>query len=548
MTQQAKAAKARRVQQWRYGASLVLLGAAHAQAFAPDPLPGIVLPYVQLLCLIFLARYVWNASSVKRAAVTGFLFGLGSFAAGLYWVYISMHRYGGMPPPLAGAATLLLAAAEALFYCIAAALIKWLTQRRLAQEDGIARHFLAVAAWASCWALFEWLRGTLFTGFPWMAIGYGHVEGPLSGWAPLIGMYGITWLAAFICAATGLLMLRQRSGFEAPAAATTAAGLVIAAAGWLLGGFSWGQPEGPSVLVRLVQGNVPQSEKFDPARIHEGVQTYMELAALPPREPGMDPAVIVLPETIMPLFQNRYQPAVWEQWQGIADQRNAALVMGAPLHTSTPQGDRYTNSVIGFDAATPTEHLLSGQTDMRYDKHHLVPFGEFIPPGFRWFVNAMHIPLGDFDRGSTRQQHFVLAGQRFAPNICYEDVFGEEIIQAVRPSAQFGPGASILVNVSNLGWFGESWALRQHLQISRMRAIETARPMLRATNTGMTAAIAPDGHVRAMLDAHAKGVLDVEVQGMSGLTPYVRFGNWPVLIWSLVMIGAMLLIRRRPQP
>src|SRR5690606_36188883 len=159
-------------------------------------------------------------------------------------------------------------------------------------------------------------------------------------------------------------------------------------------------------------------------------------------------------------------------------------------------------------------------------------------------VDAMHIPLGDFDRGAIRQQHCHLADQRFAPNICYEDVFGEEIIRGVRPSAQHGAGATILVNMSSLGWFGDSWASRQHLQISRMRALETARPMVRATNTGMTAAIDPNGHVRAVLDAHVKGVLDVEVQGIGGLTPYAKAGNWPILGLSLLLAAAALPRRR----
>lgn len=529
---------------WRYGASLLLLGAAHAQSFAPDPLPGPVLPYVQLICLAFLARALWRAPSVKSAAAAGFLFGLGSFSVGLYWVFISLHWYGGMAVPLASTAVLALAACEALFYCAAAAAFKWLARRYMRAGDGYARHFLVVAGWASCWTLAEWLRGTLFTGFPWMATGYAHIEGPLSGWVPLLGMYGVTWLAAFISGAVGLLLYLQRSGQEAPGAATVAGAIVLGVAGWMLAGLSWGQPEGKPVLMRLVQGNVPQSEKFDPALMQRGIETYMQLASLPPRQPGMDPAVIVLPETIMPLFQNRYVPQVWEQWRDIAAQRNASVIMGVPLHTRDPQGDRYTNSAVGFDAATPIEQLQSGSTEMRYDKHHLVPFGEFIPPGFRWFVDAMHIPLGDFNRGQTRQAHFDIAGQRFAPNICYEDVFGEEIIQGVRHSDLHGAGATILVNLSNLGWFGESWALRQHLQISRMRALETARPMVRATNTGITAAIDPDGTVRAALDAHVKGVLDIEVQGTTGLTPYTRTGNWPILVWCALLLAATLARRR----
>src|SRR5690606_22088188 len=263
------------------------------------------------------------------------------------------------------AGTLRRAAGEARFCAARLSCAKGLAQRTLRHEDGIARHFLAVAAWASCWTLAEWLRGTLFTGFPWMATGYAHVEGPLSGWAPVIGMYGVTWLAAFLAASVGLLLFAQRSAREAPAAATVASGIAVALLGWALGAVSWGQPDGQPVLMRLVQGNVPQSEKFDPALMQRGVETYMQLAAMPPREAGMDPAVIVLPETIMALFQNRYPRQMWEQWLQIARQRNAAIIMGAPLHSRGPDGDLYTNSAIGFDGATPVEQLLSGTTDMR---------------------------------------------------------------------------------------------------------------------------------------------------------------------------------------
>ncbi|MBC7203564.1 MAG: apolipoprotein N-acyltransferase, partial [Pusillimonas sp.] len=205
-------------------------------------------------------------------------------------------------------------------------------------------------------------------------------------------------------------------------------------------------------------------------------------------------------------------------------------------------GTRYTNSVIAFNAETPVQNLVTGTTEHRYDKHHLVPFGEFVPPGFRWFVDALRIPLGDFNRGNKRQALFTLNGQVIAPNICYEDVFGEELIPALQDNKQFGPGATLLVNVSNLAWFGDTWALRQHLEIARMRALETARPMLRATNTGMTAAIDPDGTVRAVLLSEQPGVLDVEVQGMRGLTPYARWGNLPALALSLLLIavGAFL--------
>src|SRR5690606_34340653 len=250
------------------------------------------------------------------------------------------------------------------------------------------------------------------------------------------------------------------------------------------------------------------------------------------------------PETVIPLFQNRIAPQVWQQWLAIAHERNATVLMGIPLQDHHEGADRYTNSAIGFDASTPLDTLVAGATQMRYDKHHLVPFGEFVPPGFRWFVDSMQIPLGDFNRGPLRQRLFPIKDQMISPDICYEDVFGEEIIQSVRDSATQGPGASMLINLSNLGWFGDSWALRQHLQISRMRALETARPMLRATNTGMTAAIDPNGVVRAALAPMRKGVLDVEVQGMTGMTPYVRWGNGPVLVWTLLLLALGFAFRK----
>lgn len=528
---------------WRYSLQLVLLGAVHALCFAPEPLPGLVLPYVQVAALACLATYIFNASSVKQAALAGLLFGLGQFTVGLYWLYISLHWYGGLPSPMAAGAVLLLAAAEALFVTAAAALARWLCGD--SRSTAYGRQLLIAATWASCWAGAEWLRGTLFTGFPWLGTGYAHADGPLSGWAPIFGVYGLAWLSAYIAGTIALLARARGTSAEAPAATAVALGIVLAVAGVALGQISWSQPAGAPLLARLAQGNIPQSEKFDPQLMQKGLDTYARLAALPPKQAGADPKLIILPETVMPMFQDSYSVQLWRQWLAIAQERNATIIMGIPLHTRQGDADRYTNSAIAFDSHTPAEQLLAGTLPMHYDKHHLVPFGEFVPPGFRWFVDAMHIPLGDFDRGAPRQRAFALDGQLIAPNICYEDVFGEEIIQAVADSATQGPGATILVNISNLAWFGNSWALRQHLQISRMRAMETARPMLRATNTGMTAAIDPDGTVRAVLPAQTVGVLDVEVQGTRGLTPYVRWGNSPMLAWfALFLLMGLYLLGR----
>lgn len=531
----------------------LLIGAAHAFSFSDGPLPVWLLPYVQVLTLSFLALWVWRARSTRSAAFSGLLFGLGNFTLGLYWIFFSLHTYGGMPPAMAIAAVLVMGLGLATFSSIACGLTWLLARKPLAlgplstdsPPTGRFTGFLfAVALWASCWMLLEWLRGTLFTGFPWLNAGYGHVDGPLSGWAPVLGVYGLAWLAAFVAGAIALLIKSQRSANETPAALTVACAIALVLAGAGLGQLQWSQPYGDPIMVRLVQGNIPQAVKFDPAHLQNGINSYLHMAGLPPKEGGAPPSVIILPETVMPVFQNRLATQTWQRWVDIARQRNATIVMGAPLNTSPDGRQHYTNSVIAFNGTTTPETLHQGQIDLRYDKHHLVPFGEFIPPGFRWFVDAMNIPLGDFDRGKQSQPPFELAGQRIAPNICYEDVFGEEIIQAVRWGTTEQPGASLLVNVSNLAWFGKSWALQQHLQISRLRAIETARPMLRATNTGMTAAIDADGTVRAVLPDHQMGVLDVEVQGAQGLTPYVRWGNGPILVLGLAIVGLGAVNRR----
>lgn len=449
---------------------------------------------------------------------------------------------------LAGTAVLLLSAFLALFIVLACALTQWLAHSYLdsRRQHHYRWHLLAAALWASSWTLAEWLRGTLLTGFPWMNIGYAHIEGVLAPWAPITGVYGLAWLAAFASGAIALLACAKDSANDARAAIGVGLAVVSGLIGIALSHVVWSNPSGQPMIVRLVQGNVPQSEKFDPVHIQTGMDSYMQLAALPPKQSDAAPKLIILPETVVPLFQDRLAPGVWQQWQDIARQRNATLLMGVPLYDR--QTDRYTNSAITLSSDTDIAKLISGDLAQRYDKQHLVPFGEFIPTGFRWFTNALQIPLGDFDRGPVRQRLMPLDDQILAPDICYEDVFGEEILQSVRADANLGPGATLLINLSNLAWFGDSWALRQHLQISRMRALETARPMLRSTNTGMTAAIDPNGYVRAALPALSKGVLDVEVQGMQGLTPYVRWGNWPILAWLALILASGILLRGRSSP
>lgn len=523
---------------------LVVLGAVHALAFAPGPLPSWALPYVQIFVLAALFTQLFRAKRARTAASYAFLFGVSNFGLGLYWLFISMHQYGGLAWPLAAAGVLILASFLAIFTVLAALLGRWASLPSIDKANlPWTMQLFTVAVWASAWTALELLRGTVLTGFPWLNTGYAHIEGVLTPWAPLTGVYGLTWLAAFASAAIAMLFRTKDSSNDARSAISVGLAIVSGLIGILLSHVAWTQAHGQPMMVRLIQGAVPQSEKFDPDLIYDGIRHYMQLAAAAPKAPEGTPDLIVLPETVIPMFQDQVAPEMWEQWRHIAGLHDAEILMGVPLRS--PSRDRYTNSAIAFNADTPTADLSSGQLDMRYDKHHLVPFGEFVPPGFRWFVDAMNIPLGDFNRGAVRQPLFEIQGQYIAPDICYEDVFGEEIIHSVRPSATHGPGANILINISNLAWFGDSWAPRQHLQISRMRALETGRPMLRATNTGMTAAIAPNGMVRAMLVPMVPGILDVEVQGMQGLTPYVRWGNWPVTAWVLMLLCAGFWYRKK---
>ena len=522
----------------RGAAGLTLAGAVHALTFAPGPLPDWALALTQILALAVAARVTLTAPSAKQAWGRGWLFAFVTYAVGLYWLFISMHRYGGLAAPLAVAGVLALSAFLALFPATASALARRFTP--LPPDAAPSRILSATLAWAALWAGFEWLRAVLLTGFPWLNIGYAQVDSPIAGWAPIVGVHGMAFVAAFVAAAIASLWQPSRkTSMDSRQALAAGVAVALAAAGWPLSRMDWSSPSGDPLNVRLVQGNIEQSQKFDPALLEQSLVRHLELTALPPAAGVPAPQLVILPETVLPIFQDQLDPRAWDAWRGVAARGNMTIAMGVPLHDRVNGRDRYTNSVMGFDGNTPVEHLVAGSTAMRYDKRHLVPWGEYVPPGFHWFVNMLNIPLGDFDRGAQRQTPFAVGGQHIAFNICYEDLFGPDLLPALLPGPNGEPGATILVNVSNLGWFGDSWALRQHLQIGRLRTMETARPMLTSTNTGITAAIDAKGRVAAQLAPLQAGVLPVSVQGMTGLTPYARFGDKIALaLVGLALIGA----------
>ena len=535
---------------------LALAGAVQALCFAPGPLPAWLLSPLQIVALAVLVRSVWLAPTARAAGLRAWVFSMASFSVGLYWLTISMHVYGYMPLALAIAALLALSAYLAMF----AALAGWIVARTADHSAGKppgpmpSAPLRASLLWAAAWTLAEWLRATVLTGFPWMGTGYAHTGSWLAGWGAITGVYGVTFLASFAAAAlVCVLSLRStahkasvtRATMRSRTIRTAVLALVLFSIGAALGRNPWSTPRGDPTAVRLVQGNIDQGSKFAPDQWLAAIRKQYALAAQPPQPGKPEPAIVVLPETAIVLFPHQVDPAIWQAWQSLARRQGSTIVMGAPLVDRAD--NRYTNSVIAIDSASSVDALIAGQPVPRYDKRHLVPFGEFVPFGFRWFVDLMSIPLGDFGRGQADQAPFRIRDQAISPNICYEDIFGDELLVALRDSGPGMPGASILVNVSNLGWFGDSWALRQHWQMARMRAIETARPILRSTNTGITGAIGPAGESLGQLPAHVSGAIDVIVQGQTGLTPYARLGNWPTLLLSAALLAwAWLRGRRKP--
>ena len=483
------------------------MGAACVFGFAP--FYAWPVPLAALASLFF----VWTRSgSPLQAWLSGFAFGLGYFLAGVSWVYVSLHDFGSMPAVLAAIATFLFCAYLALFPAAAG----WL-MARLVREAGPRRLVAAPALFV----ILEWLRGWLFTGFPWLTVGTSQAPGsPLAGFAPYVGAYGTSLAvagAAALLAAFGVSRAWSRTRVW------IAAGF---AALFLAGGVArlpaWTQPAGPAFSIALLQGNVAQELKW-----RDEVRTRTLLAY---RQMIFDAQarVIVTPETALPAFLDQLPPEYVDSIRRHARETGKEILLGT-VEREFRAGREfdYYNSVVRF----------TGGKAESFRKRHLVPFGEFIPPGFNWVLAVLRIPMSDFARGGEKQAPLRAAGVAFGVAICYEDIFGEEVIDLL-------PEAQVLVNVSNDAWFGESFAAEQHLQASQMRALETGRWMVRATNTGATAAIDPTGRVAKRLPWFTVGTLVTDVVPMQGMTPYARFGNYPAILLSLLI--AALALRRYP--
>lgn len=496
-----------------------LLGAPWALAFAP--LAHWYLGFAQLLVLLYL---VGRTEQVRHAGMLGLGFGWSAYGLGVSWLYISLHTHGGLPGWLAVLAIAAFCLYLALFPAIAC-----VVQARFSDRSGslwCAVHNALL--WAALWTFTEWLRGTFMTGFAWLNLGDALVDSPFSGLLPWLGNYGALFLLllAFQCAFNVLISPgRLRT---APVLFTVLAVLAV-----LLSV----QPQTRSAGVLNVAGvqtNVDQSIKFDPDRIISNMDKAFQLgdralATLP--EGGL----LVFPETVNPLVWTD-TPDVWRnRFRDFARPSQTTVLMGSAIQ----QGNQYFNSIVMLDGSEAGDDLLVPKN--RHDKRHLVPFGEFIPLGFAWFVGMLNMPMGEFTSGQEDAQPLLLNGQVLASTVCYEDIFSGEFAGFLK-NARTEP--TLFVNLSNLAWFGQTWALDQHAQMGRARSAEHRKPGLRVTNTGLSGVVNEFGQWALQVKPGQALVWNSKVEGRLGLTFFARWGSsvWFV-IWASVLV--LVLVRSR---
>lgn len=481
---------------WQRAGLAILLGALTVLGFAPYYL--FWLPWLTIATLLWLWQQSHTAGQVFKL---GLVFGLGLYCVGIYWIYISLHTFGGMPWWFAGFSTFCLCAFMAVFPALAG---------YLAKRQGNLLWTAPVL-----WALSDWVRSWVFTGFPWLTLGYTQApDSPLSGFLAVTGVYGVSALAALLSAC--LVMLVQATGRVQ--AASVAVGLLVT--GSLLSSISWTHPAGQPVSVALLQGNISQTIKWSPAHAEQTLRQYLDMVR------QAHAKLIVLPETALPVLLEQLDPAYLAALRQHAENQGGDLLLGVV----EARLDEYFNSAVSL-GVSPTQS---------YAKSHLVPFGEYIPLKsiFGWiYRDWLHMPLSDLSRG-TSHQPLEIAGQKIGVNICYEDVFGEEVARQL-------PQAELLVNISNDAWYGQSFAADQHLQFSQVRAMETGRMVLRSTNTGATAIIDQRGQVLQHAPHDEAVILAGEAQGYQGITPYVRWGNALFIALSGIALGWAWWARRR---
>ena len=490
----------------------LLFGAALPLAFAPFDL-WIIAP-LSLAGLFWL----WRDATPREAGILGYTFGLGMFGVGTSWIFVSMHHFGEAIVPVAGLITLVFAAIMAIFPALAGGLAA-----RLAPAKSPIRLLLAMPL---AWMLLELIRGEFLGGFPWLNLGTSQIASPLAGFGPVLGEYGMS-LGVVLSAAWLLVLILRLSPLqredEKPRFFCAMSSVLLLIALWAGGGvlqrMVWVEAAGAPISTAIVQGNVEQSRKFDPAVFQATLELYRDLSA----SQAADARLVVWPETAVPDTVEQAAPFLLEM-QDAARARGQSIVAG--VFDQDEKGNYY-NALL----ALPVQ-------GGRYYKRHLVPFGEYLPLRFliEPFRGLIQVPMSDLSSGADNQALLQLAGHSAGASICYEATLARKINTAL-------PEAAFLINASNDAWFGDSLAPHQHLQIAAMRSLETGRWMVRATNTGISALINPHGEVVARTPQFEQAVLRGEIVPMQGATPFVIFGAWPIWLLSVLGIFALGIVR-----
>jgi apolipoprotein N-acyltransferase len=504
---------------WPFSFDVALLGIPRGQS----------LWWLQLLAMGVFARSLLGAGSLKQAAWRSWVFSTAWMCGSIWWLYISMHTYGGLPSWLAAFAVLLLSSCLALFYMLVCMIFHQISVKTIKnkQNSAVASVFAAWTAiiFAACWMLAEMARGTWLTGFPWGAVGYSHVDGPLAGLASYVGVYGMSFVSAYMSMLLVQLVDKPTKPLRIQAALLAVsfiALLVVNSPSLEISKTTVSQTQ--PLQVTLLQGNIPQNEKFQ-----AGTGIVTALAWYAEQLQTSRSSLTITPETAIPLLPSQLPQNYWAALVKPFLSGTQAALIGLPLGNHS---GGYSNAVQGFKPSTTG--LVA---PYQYNKNHLVPFGEFIPPFAKWFIDLMQVPLGTFNRGGVDQPPFYWQGQRLGLNICYEDLFGEELAQRFANPAN---APTILVNVSNIAWFGNTVAIDQHLNIARLRSMELGRSSIRATNTGATVIIDAQGRVTDSLQRHTRGALVGQVWGSTAITPYAwwvsRFWLWPLWVFGLAIV------------
>ena len=463
-----------------------------------------------ILSIIWWLLINTNNPSLKQYFLSGVLFGLGYFILGLWWIYISLHDVGGMNVLFACVAVFLLAGSMAIFFSCASLAILLFKQAPL---SGLLL--------AASWVVVEYLRGTVFTGFPWMGLAEAQVHGPFASIAPYLGGLGCVFMVVWV----SWQILSLRKNFKA----TSIFIICLIGINQLLNLLVFTKPTAEPLTVELIQGNFAQRLAFKP----EGMLQQIDFHKAAMTHSQAD--LVISPETALPWPEPNLPTGTLEELQSYASSSKTFLLFGIlGRHLNPIDGKEFSNRALGLSPLNPP---------YRYDKSHLVPFGEFIPPGFYWFIQAFSVPLSNFSRGAKDQPFFLINREGLLPlyaaiTICYEDAFGGELAARLRNGKE---PANLLINMTNLAWFGASQVTTQQLRLSQLRSLETGLPAIRATNTGVTAVLGSDGRVIARLPEFTQGILSTTVQAYIGKTPYVIWGNIPILsIACLLLIFGLI--------